>query len=33
MAASAGAHPNETDLAEARIFAKQVKTISSHANY
>jgi flavodoxin len=33
MAASASTHPNETDLAEAKVFARQVKTISSHGNY
>jgi len=33
MAASASTHPNETDLAEAKVFARQVKTISGHGNY
>ena len=33
MAASAGTHPNETDLAEAQVFARQVKTSSLHGHY
>jgi len=33
MAASAGSHPNETDLAEAKVFARQVKTSSLHGHY
>ena len=33
MAASAGTHPNEIDLAEAQVFARQVKTSSLHGHY
>ena len=33
MAASAGSHPNETDLAEAKVFARQIKTLSLHGHY
>jgi flavodoxin len=33
MAASAATHPNETDLSEAKVFARQVKTSSLHGHY
>jgi flavodoxin len=33
MAASAGTHPNEIDLAEAQVFARHVKTSSLHGHY
>jgi len=32
MAASAGTHPNETDLAEASVFARQIMTLSAHGS-
>lgn len=33
MAASAGTHPDEHDLADAKAFAKAIKTQSSHRRY
>ena len=33
MAASAASHPNETDLAEAKVFARQVKMIHIHGHH
>jgi flavodoxin len=33
MAASANGHPNETDLAEAKAFARSMKTLAFHAAY
>lgn len=33
MAASANSHPNEIDLDEARVFARQMLTLSAHAYY
>ena len=33
MAASAASHPNETDLAEAKVFAHQVKMIHIHGHH
>jgi len=33
MAASAAGHPNEIDLAEAKVFARQIKTIALHGHY
>ncbi len=33
MAASANSHPNETDLAEAKAFAREIKTRSVHGTY
>jgi flavodoxin len=33
MAASASAHPNEVDLAEAKVFARQIKTLAIHGPY
>jgi flavodoxin len=32
MAASANTHPNETDLAEAKVFARQIRTLSVHGS-
>ncbi len=32
MAASANTHPNETDLAEAKVFARQIRTLSMHGS-
>ena len=32
MAASANTHPNETDLAEAAVFARQIRTLSLHGS-
>jgi hypothetical protein len=33
MAASANGHPNEIDLAEAKVFARNIKTLAFHAAY
>jgi hypothetical protein len=33
MAVSANSHPNETDLAEAKAFAREIKTRSVHGTY
>jgi flavodoxin len=32
MAASANTHPNETDLAEAKVFARRIRTLSVHGS-
>ena len=32
MAASANTHPNETDLTEAKVFARQIRTLSMHGS-
>ena len=32
MAASANTHPNETDLAEAKVFARQIRTLSMYGS-
>jgi len=33
MAGSANSHPNETDLAEAKVFARNIRTLAFHGNY
>jgi hypothetical protein len=33
MAGSAGDHPNATDLDEAGVFARNIKTLAFHASY
>jgi flavodoxin len=33
MAASANTHPDEHDLADAKVFAREIKTRSSHSHY